>query len=111
MVVCDDGRVVWTAVTQQMLQESGATMEDSEGIVGAIRVIRGIQVALLFKEEPDAIRVSLRGVGNVRANVIAEAFGGGGHTAAAGFTGTGTLDGVVGQTLAAVRRELGAAAR
>ncbi len=111
MVVCDDGRVVWTAVTQQMLRESGATMEDSEGIVGAIRAIRGIQVALLFKEEPDAIRVSLRGVGSVRANVIAEAFGGGGHPAAAGFTATGGLEEVVGQTLTAVRRELGATAR
>jgi bifunctional oligoribonuclease and PAP phosphatase NrnA len=111
MVVCDDGRVVWTVVSQQMLKESGATMEDSEGIVGAIRAIRGIQVALLFKEEPDAFRVSLRGVGNVRANVIAEAFGGGGHPAAAGFTATGGLDDVVRQTLAAVRRELGATAR
>jgi bifunctional oligoribonuclease and PAP phosphatase NrnA len=111
MVVCEDGRVVWTVATQQMLKESGAKMEDSEGIVGAIRAIRGIQVALLFKEEPDAIRVSLRAVGNVRANVIAEAFGGGGHPAAAGFTGTGGLDDVIRQTLAAVRRELGAAAR
>ena len=111
MVVCEEGRVVWTVATQQMLKESGATMEDSEGIVGAIRAIRGIQVALLFKEEPDAIRVSLRAVGNVRANVIAEAFGGGGHPAAAGFTGTGGLDDVIRQTLAAVRRELGATAR
>jgi nanoRNase/pAp phosphatase (c-di-AMP/oligoRNAs hydrolase) len=46
----------------------------------------------------------------VRVNVIAEAFGGGGHAAAAGFTGTAPLDDVVRQTLAAVRRELGAAA-
>ena len=111
MVLSDDGRVAWTAVTQQMLKEAGAAMEDSEGIVGAIRAIRGIQVALLFKEEPDAFRVSLRAVGNIRANVIAETFGGGGHAAAAGFTATGALDDVVRQTLAAVRRELAAATR
>ncbi len=111
MVLCEDGRVAYTVVTQQMLKEAGATMEDSEGIVGAVRAIRGIRVALLFKEEPGAIRVSLRGVGNIRANVIAEAFGGGGHAAAAGFTATEGLDDVIRQTLAAVRRELGAATR
>ncbi len=107
----EDGRVAWTVVTQPMLKEAGATMEESEGIVGAIRAIRRIQVALLFKEEPDGIRVSLRGVGSVRVNVIAEAFGGGGHAAAAGFTATAALNDVIRQTLAVVRRELGATAR
>ncbi len=110
MVVCEDGRVVWTTVSQAMLKDAEATMEESEGIVGALRTIRDIQAAILFKEEPDGIHVSLRGVGGVRANVIAEAFGGGGHTAAAGFTVKEPLDDVVRRTLAVVRRELGAAA-
>jgi bifunctional oligoribonuclease and PAP phosphatase NrnA len=110
MVVCEDARVAWTSVTQTMLKEAGATMEDSEGIVGALRMMRGLQVSILFKEEPEGIRVSLRGAGGVRANVIAETFGGGGHAAAAGFTIMPPLDDAVRQTLAAVRRELGAAA-
>jgi len=111
MVVCEGGRVAWTTVTQEMLQEVGTTMEEAEGIVGALRGIRGIQAAALFKVEPDGIRVSLRGVGGLRANVIAEMFGGGGHAAAAGFTAHAPLDDVIRDTLAAIRRELGAAAR
>jgi phosphoesterase RecJ-like protein len=63
MVMAEGSRVAWTSVTQAMLKETGATMEDSEGIVGALRVIRGLQVSILFKEEPDGIRVSLRGAG------------------------------------------------
>jgi phosphoesterase RecJ-like protein len=111
LVICEDGRVAWTAVTQEMLGQAGATMEESEGIVGALRALGGVQVAMLFKEEgPQTFRVSLRGRGAVRAHVIAEAFGGGGHAAAAGFTAHGTLDDVVAGTLDAVRRELGAAA-
>jgi phosphoesterase RecJ-like protein len=110
MVICEEGRVVWTTVTQETLREAGATMEESEGIVGALRAVRGVQVAILFKEEPDGIAVSLRGAGSVRANVIAEAFGGGGHAAAAGFTLKQALDDVIRETLVAVRRELGAAA-
>lgn len=110
MSLSDDGRIAWTVVTQAMLHETGATMDQSEGIVSALRAIGGVQVALLFKEEPDGIRVSLRAHG-VRAHVIAEAFGGGGHAAAAGFTAQGPLDEVVGRTLEVVRRELRAAAR
>lgn len=110
LTVSEDGRVAWTAVTQAMLRDSGATMEEAEGIVTALRALRGVQVALLFKEEPEVIRVSLRGRSGVRAHVIAEAFGGGGHAAAAGFTIRGALPDVIRQTLEVVRRELGAAA-
>jgi len=92
-----------------MLREAGAAMDDSEGIVGALRAMGGVEVAIVFKEEPDGVRVSLRGRGGIRTHVIAEAFGGGGHAAAAGFTAHGTLDEVVRQTLEAVRREMGAA--
>ncbi|HLW48865.1 MAG TPA: DHHA1 domain-containing protein [bacterium] len=105
-----DGTVAWTAVTQEMLRASGAPMEESEGIVGTLRSIAGVRVALLFKEEPDGIRVSLRARAGVRANVIAEAFGGGGHAAAAGFTATGPLPDVMRRTLDAVQREMAAGA-
>jgi len=108
--VSPDGRVAWTAVTQEMLRASGASMEESEGIVGALRALGGVQVAVLFKEETDGIRVSLRGRAGVRAHLIAEAFGGGGHAAAAGFTATGPLPDVVRRTLEAVQRELAAGA-
>ena len=110
LTVGEGGRVAWTVVTQAMLKEAGATMDESEGIVGALRAIRGIQVAALFKEEPEGIHVSLRAQGGVRAHVIAEAFGGGGHAAAAGFTIKEAPDAAVRRTLEVVRQELAAAA-
>jgi len=105
-----DGRIAWTSVTQDMLRASGAPMEESEGIVGQLRAIAGVQVALLFKEEQDGIRVSLRARAGIRANIIAEAFGGGGHAAAAGFTATGPLPDVMRRTIEAVQQELAAGA-
>lgn len=105
-----DGRIAWTAVTQEMLRASGASMEESEGIVGALRAIGGVQVALLFKEEPDGVKVSMRGAAGVRTNVIAEGFGGGGHSAAAGFTASAPLPDVMRRTIEAVQRELAAVA-
>lgn len=110
LALAEGGRVAWTSVTQAMLRDTGATMEESEGIVGTLRSIRGVQAALLFKEEPEGIRVSLRAQGGIRANVIAETFGGGGHAAAAGFTVRGSLEEAVRRALGAVRQELAAAA-
>jgi phosphoesterase RecJ-like protein len=110
LALADDGRVAWTAVTQAMLAETGATMEESEGIVGTLRSIKGVRVALLFKEEPDGIHVSLRAHGGVRANVIAEALGGGGHAAAAGFTANEPLGDAIRHALAVVHEKLAASA-
>lgn len=101
-----DKRVAWTTVTPQMLAAAGAVSEDTTGIVGMVRQIDGIRIALLFEVTAGGVKVSIRSRGGARANVIAEAFGGGGHQGAAGFTGTGELAQVVAQTLAAVQKEI-----
>ena len=110
LALAEDGRVAWTAVTQAMLRETGAAMEESEGIVGTLIAIKGVLVALLFKEEPEGIHVSLRAQEGIRANVLAEALGGGGHAAAAGFTAREPLDDAVRRALAVVHTELSASA-
>jgi phosphoesterase RecJ-like protein len=101
-----DGRIAWTTVTPQMLTATGATSEETAGIVGMVRQIHGIQIALLFEQTPQGVRVSIRSRGSARANVIAESFAGGGHHGAAGFTGTGTLEQVIARTLAAAEKEI-----
>jgi len=106
LVVSADGRIAWTAVTPRMLQEAGALPEDVTGIVGMLRQIRGVRVALLFEVTPAGIRVGIRSRDGARSNVIAEVFGGGGHTGAAGFTAAGALNEVIARTLAEVENEL-----
>lgn len=106
LTIAADGRIAWTAVTPGMLEESGALSEDTAGLVGMMRQIRGVKVALLFEVTPEGIRVGIRSRDAVRAHVIAEAFGGGGHRGAAGFTATGTLEEVVARTLRAAEQEL-----
>ncbi|MDR7452792.1 MAG: DHHA1 domain-containing protein, partial [Armatimonadota bacterium] len=109
LALAAEGRIAWTAVTPQMLQEAGAGADDVTGIVNLLRQIRGVQVALLFEVTPDGVRVGIRSRDGVRAHAIAEAFGGGGHAGAAGFTASGSLDDVVARTLAAAEKELHAA--
>ena len=47
--------------------------------------IKGVEVTLLVKEADDKIKASLRSKNDVDVRKIAEYFGGGGHTKAAGL--------------------------
>lgn len=101
-----NGRVAWTSITPEMLGAAGALAEETAGIVGMLRQIKGVQVALLFEATPQGIRVGIRSRDGARSNAIAESLGGGGHVGAAGFTAGGSLDDVIRMTLAAVELEL-----
>src|SRR5438445_794140 len=106
-----DGRIGWTQITPQMLTSAGAMPDDVTGIVGMLRQIRGVRIALHFAVTPQGVRVGIRSREGARSHVIAEAFGGGGHQEAAGFTASGALDTVIAATLAAAEKELQRAAQ
>jgi len=87
-----DGRVVWAHVTKGAFDQTGAEDRDTEGFVGLVRAVRGVQVAILFREAVDgSVRVSLRSTEHVDVAKIANQFGGGGHRMAAGCTFVGPL--------------------
>lgn len=80
------GKAIIAEISLDMLKKYGARMEDTEGIVGMMRSIKGVDIAVLLKEkEPGNIKASLRAKhGDV--SKIAVAFKGGGHEKAAGCT-------------------------
>ena len=85
-----DGRAALAALTLQLLQETGATHEDSDGLINIPLTVKDIQAVAFFKEiAPDSFRISLRSKGDVDVNRVANAFGGGGHKNAAGCTMNG----------------------
>jgi len=87
MGLCADGAVAWIDVTQAVLARAGMTLDDTEGFIEYPRSLRGVEVALAFKEAgPASTKVSLRSRGRVDVAALAGRFGGGGHRNAAGFT-------------------------
>lgn len=83
----DDGKLVWSTLSQDDFKKAGASDADTDGIINHITAIKGAEVALLFREAPDgATVVSLRSKGPMDARDIAKLYGGGGHAAAAGCT-------------------------
>ena len=84
----DDGRIVWSSVTDADYAESGAERPHSEGIIDLLSQAETAEIAILFKEAgPKETRVSVRTrPGGVDATVLTGRFGGGGHARAAGAT-------------------------
>ncbi len=81
----EDGKVAWAHVTAADFAEFNGSDAETEGVVNHVRALKGVDVALLFREIPGrAIRVSLRARDGADVNKIANAFGGGGHRLAAG---------------------------
>ena len=83
----DGGRIAWSVVTKADFRAAGGRDEDVDAVPDEIRTIRGVTIAVLFREKSrDDLRVSLRSKGKINVASIAEQYGGGGHFDVAGCT-------------------------
>jgi phosphoesterase RecJ-like protein len=79
------GRLVWSQITQAMLEDAGADMMESEGVIDQLQSIDTMEIAILFKENsPGVTKVSVRTRDPYDATAVCRPFGGGGHHRAAG---------------------------
>ncbi len=85
------GKANLAFMTQQMLADSGAYSEETEGIVEELRSIDGVEISAFLKEEAGKVKVTMRAKMHADVSQIAESFGGGGHTKAAGCTISGDI--------------------
>ena len=86
-------RIVWSTVSQQDLKDTESKIEQTGDIIDELMTnAPGAEVILLIKEKEDnVVSVSVRTTSAaVDGAAIAENFGGGGHTQAAGFKLTNT---------------------
>lgn len=79
------GDIAWTEITADMLAQSGAVASEGEGIVNFLAGTRGARVGILFYQQEDGWRTSLRSIqDDVDVAELARLYGGGGHSRAAG---------------------------
>lgn len=102
-----EGPLAWIWVTQEQMERAGAKEEDCEGLVNYALSIGDVEVAVFFRELPDArFRVSLRSKGKLDVAHVAEQFGGGGHACASGCSVDGPLHAAVESILGKIRPQL-----
>lgn len=100
-----EGALAWMYVTRNDMDRCGAIDEDCEGMANWALGIEGVEVAVFFRELADRRRwrASLRSKGSLNVAEVAEHFGGGGHTSAAGCGLPGPLSVASERVLAQLR--------
>jgi bifunctional oligoribonuclease and PAP phosphatase NrnA len=102
-----DYPITSVSISREILDNTGATADDLEGLVEHARSIAGTEVALLFRETSDGgTKVSLRSNGELDVNAIARNFGGGGHIKASGAVVAAPLEATRSRVIAATREAL-----
>jgi phosphoesterase RecJ-like protein len=103
MQVVAGGRLALLTMDDGLLARTGASAEDTDGLINMPLMASTIQaVALVRAEAGGAVRVSLRSKGDLDVRLVASGFGGGGHKNASGFT----IEGTAGDVVTAVTRAL-----
>jgi phosphoesterase RecJ-like protein len=97
--------LVWTWSSTAEAAEHGLRGEQLEALVDVVRSTEEADVACVLKGQDDGSwSVSLRSRGRTDVARVAMALGGGGHTAAAGYSSVASRE----STIETLRRELGA---
>ena len=90
------GQLVWTALSVNDFLSVGTGDESVENVVNFLRNCKGARLAMIFRERRDenglATRVSVRSVPELRADLFAGEWNGGGHAVAAGFRVKGNFE-------------------
>ena len=95
MDLLDGGRLAAMYLNDDIMNATGTTYNDTEGLINLPLTAREIQAVVFFKLGADGdIHVSMRSKYDVDVRAIAARHGGGGHKNAAGFKLRGPLDAV-----------------
>lgn len=103
------GKIAWFQIRRRMLMQRKISFDLTEHILSFARAIKGVEVAVLFREDLDTkneVRVNLRSQGRVDVNKIACFFNGGGHRTASGATVQGDLGQVTKKVLDKIRERI-----
>ncbi len=91
--IADSGNIASITVTLDMFEKTGATPDLTDGFINYPRSIKGVEVAVFFREiEKNTFKVGFRSKGKVDVSALAAAFGGGGHHNAAGCKIFGSIE-------------------
>ncbi len=101
------GKVCIGTVPSSVYEDTGASREDTEGLVDYARCIDGVVIGVLVEERPTGVKGSLRAKDPaVRVDKLAQLFGGGGHACAAGFNTQESMNAFYPRLLASLQAHL-----
>ena len=88
----EDGKVVFTYITEEDMESVNAENGDHEGIVEMGRDIEGVEVSIFLRQTDKGCKVSMRSNEYVNVSDVCLLLGGGGHIRAAGASMQCTIE-------------------
>jgi bifunctional oligoribonuclease and PAP phosphatase NrnA len=79
-----DDQLAYSVISRSMLEETGASIEETEGYINWGLALDGVRVALLFTQTERGTKVSFRSKADDHVHKWAQSLGGGGHPNASG---------------------------
>jgi phosphoesterase RecJ-like protein len=100
------GKISTITITRDMFEQTGTSNEDTEGFVQYPLSVEGVKACVLFREDGDRVKLSLRSQSDIDVNAWARKFNGGGHKKAAGAWHPGPLQAAVEEVINAGKEQL-----
>ena len=102
------GRIAWLAIKREVFLKNKLQIDLGSYILGLLRSMKDVEVALLFKESRDKKRVEVNFRSNDKVDVskFAAKFGGGGHKLASGCIVKGSLGKIEKIIISKLKKEL-----
>lgn len=100
-----ENSIALICVSRDMLRESGASSDMTEGFIDFPLSVDGVEVAAcLLETKPHSYKISLRSKGKADVNKIASVYGGGGHVLASGCMINGEREEVIDKLIYTVKQ-------
>ena len=103
-----NNRVCVGLIENGVYEETGASVDDSEGLVDYARAIKGVDIGVLLEDRKGFLKASLRAKNPFyRVDQVAKLFDGGGHACAAGLNvENSSIDEFLPKLLSAIKNHL-----
>ena len=72
--------IAWMLLKKEDIDQFKSDVEDTHAFINNLLVLNNIKVAVMFRDDGDQIKMSMRSSGDVDVGLIAQALGGGGHS-------------------------------
>lgn len=101
-----DQQIASICVTKAMFEATNTKKEDTEGFVSYPLSISGVKACILFREDEDRIKISLRSRSEIDVNKWARQINGGGHKKAAAGSHPGPIEKAMEDVIAIGKQQL-----
>ena len=72
--------IAWMLLKKEDIDQFKSDIEDTHAFINNLLVLNNIKVAVMFRDDGDQIKMSMRSSGDIDVGLIAQVLGGGGHS-------------------------------